>query len=174
MNNETSIFKNPAIIGYLIKKMSQQYPGKQVGKTIVQKMMFLLVAKRTFYFHYSMFHYGPFSSAVAGELDYAESLHIVNITWKNDEGYFIFPAENIDHFEYLLTENEKKDIDLIVKDYGTLSAVDISILATSIFLRIYFNTPEEELPKIVQSIKPQYSLQYVANIIRNDSPRVTH
>jgi hypothetical protein len=62
MNREISIFKNPAVIGYLVKKMSEFYPGKQIGKTIVQKLIFLLVEKNIFYFRYSMFNYGHFSS----------------------------------------------------------------------------------------------------------------
>jgi uncharacterized protein YwgA len=167
MNREISIFKNPAIIGYLIKKMSEVYHGKQIGKTIVQKLIFLLVEKKVFYFRYSMFHYGPFSSEVAGELDYAGNLDIVDITWKYNEGYFIFPTKNIDHFEYLLTENEKKQIDQVVKNYGALSAVELSILATSIFLKTHFNTPEKALPQVVHNIKPKYTLEFIENIIKN-------
>ena len=174
MNGEISVFKNPAIIGYLTKTMANEYPGKQVGKTIIQKMIFLLVANGTFKFHYSMFHYGPFSSEVAGELDYAENLHLVNIAWEDNKGYFISPGENINTFEHLLGETEKEKIDQAVKDYGTLSAVDISILATSIFLKTRFNTPEEELPGVIQSIKPKYSIEYIRDIISKYSPGAVH
>jgi len=174
MNGEISVFKNPPIIGYLTKTMANEYPDKQVGKTIIQKMIFLLVANGTFKFHYSMFHYGPFSSEVAGELDYAENLHIVDIAWEDNKGYFIRPGNNINTFENLLSESEKEKIRQATKVYGALTAGDISILATSIFLKIRFNTPEKDLPGVIQSIKPKYSIEDIRDIITKYSPGPAH
>ena len=172
MNTEISIFKNPAFIGYLIKKMSEVYPGKQVGKTIVQKLIYLLVKKNTLSFRYSMFHYGPFSSEVAGELDYAENLDIVEINWKYNEGYFITPDKKIDRFEHLLTNDEKKQVDQVVQHFGSLSAADIFILATAIFLKSRFDTPEQELPQVVHNLKPKYSIKTIKDIIKSHASKM--
>jgi len=158
----------------LIKELSKTHPGKQIGETIVQKIIFLLVEKGVFHFDYSMFYRGPYSGEVAFELDYAENLGIVDITWKNNLGYFICPGEKINHFENLLSKNEKKQINQVVKDYGDLSAVELSILASSIFVRTRFNTPEEELPTVIQSIKPKYSLHFIENIINKQKMNRTY
>lgn len=173
MNKEISIFKNPALIGYLIKKMAEVYPEKQVGKTIVQKLIYILVKTGILFFRYSMFHYGPFSSEVAGELDYAENLDIVRIDWKYNEGYFISPSKNIDHFEHLLSYNEKKQMDQLVQYFGSLSAADISILATALFLQSHFNTPKVELSQVVRNLKPKYSIEHIEGIINNHTPQLS-
>lgn len=161
--------RNPAIIGYLVKKILEMYPAKQVDTTIVHKMIFLLVAKGVFRFYYSMSYSGPGSWEVGGELDYAKILDIVHITWEKNLGYFIYPAKKNADFEYLLSGNEKKEIDQLVKNFGSLSALELSILASSIFIKTRFNTPEEKLPEIIQSIKPRCSLPFIEKVIKKQS-----
>ncbi len=80
-------FNNVAMIGYLVKELNEKYPDAQVGKTVVQKMMFLLNRMKICDFNYTLYHYGPFSSEVANELDYASDLGIVEIEWEEDKGY---------------------------------------------------------------------------------------
>ena len=94
-----SIFKYPALIGYMIERMSKEYPSKQIGKTIVQKIFYLLTHEGIVNFNYSMYHYGPYSSGLSGELNFAESTGIVDIKWVEDKGYFIYPTEKLKHFE---------------------------------------------------------------------------
>ena len=59
---------NKATIGdaaklvYLVDKLEDVSP--QVGKTVVQKMMFLLDKKGVVNYDYSLYHYGPYSPAV--------------------------------------------------------------------------------------------------------------
>lgn len=165
MQQVKNIFKNPALIGYLVKKMLETYPGKQVGKDTIQKLIYFLVESKVVYFNYSMFHFGPFSSEIAYEMEYAENLNIIDIMWKSDHGFFITPSHKIDHFEDTLSKEEKKQVDNIVKLFGSLSNTDISILATTRFLFNRFETPEKELPMVIHYMKPKYTIKYIEDII---------
>jgi len=71
-NSDGSMFKNSGLLGYLVKSLKQKYPDRQIGKTVIQKMMYLLSRNGIMDFEFSMYHYGPYSSEVAGELNFAE------------------------------------------------------------------------------------------------------
>jgi uncharacterized protein YwgA len=71
-NHEESIFRAAGLIGYLVKRLNEDNPDKQIGKTIVQKMMYLLSRKNIARFDFSMYHYGPYSSELSGEMSFAE------------------------------------------------------------------------------------------------------
>jgi len=62
----------------------------------------------------------------------------------------------------------------VVRDFGSLSAADLSILAAAIFLKSRFDTPEEELPQVVHNLKPKYSIENIENIIKSHTPKMAH
>ena len=49
---ENSIFREPALIGYLVKSLKRRHSDKQVGKTMIQKMVYLLVRRKVMAFKY--------------------------------------------------------------------------------------------------------------------------
>ncbi len=161
-----SIFKNPTLIGYLVKKIKMKNPKRQVGKTIVQKMMYLLNRKDVIDFDYSMYHYGPYSSEVSGELNFAENSGIVHVNWINDKGYFIDATPKLKKFEKLITEGEKKAIDEIVEGFGSFNAIELSIIATGFFLKDNFGVRDTEVVNVIHQFKQDYTVEFIENIIR--------
>ena len=135
MTMESSIFKKPALIGYLVKALESERSEKQIGKTVVQKMVFLLMQRGVVDFAYSMYHYGPYSSGVSTELNFAENSDIVEIEWIENRGYFIKPGDALENFEPLVTKAEKQEVDKIVKEFGGFTAEDLSLIATALYLR---------------------------------------
>lgn len=161
-----SIFKNPALIGYLVKRIKDKYPKRQVGKTIVQKMMYLLNRKDVIDFDYSMYHYGPYSSEVSGELNFAENSDIVQAKWINDKGYFIEATSKLKKFEKLITEGEKKAIDEIVERFGSYNAIELSIIATGFFLKDNFGVGDTELVNVIHQFKQDHTIEFIESILR--------
>lgn len=136
-----SIFKNPALIGYLAKKIQVEYPNRQVGKTYIQKMIYLLNRNDVVDFNYSMYHYGPYSSEVSGELNFAQNTGIVQVKWIDDKGYFI--------------ESTSK-----------LNAIELSIIATGFFLKDNFGVSDSELVNVIHQFKPDHTVEFIENILR--------
>ena len=160
-----SIFREPALIGYLVKSLREKFPNKRVGKTIIQKMVYLLVRLGVMDFGYSMYHYGPYSSGVSGELNFAENNDIVEMEWVEDAGYFITPGDGLERFEYLVTEDEKRQIDNTVKKYGKFNAGELSLIATALYLRDNFGVSDERLTEVVHDVKEQYPVSYIRKIL---------
>ena len=161
-----SIFKGPALVAYLVKRMSETYPDKQVGKTVIQKLLFLLTRAGVVDFDYAMYHYGPYSAQAFSELNFAEDIGAVEIVWVPNEGYFITPGDN--SLEQLIDEKGKAEIHKIVEKYGAFSAVELSIITTALFVRDAFGVgSDEELVQVVASLKTQYSMNRIAHILKD-------
>jgi len=159
------MFRNSGLIGYLVKRLDEKYPGKQIGKTIIQKMMYLLSRSNVANFSFSMYHYGPYSSEVSGELNFAERNGIVDIIWKDAEGYYINPTEKAGDFEHLLSDEEKRAVDDLVTRFGKFKAIDLSLIATALYLKDNFNVEEDRLVEAVQTAKKKFSPDYIRSIL---------
>src|SRR5574341_1495166 len=166
MKNYESIFKNPALIGYLVEKTVAKYPKKQVGKTVIQKMMYLLARNNVVDFDYSMYHYGPYSAEVSGELNFAENTGIVQIKWVEDKGYFIETTSKFKKFEYLIAEREKHAIDEIIKRFGNFNAIELSMIATAFFLKDNFGVNDTNLIAVVHQVKQNHSIDYIKSVLQ--------
>lgn len=160
-----SIFKNPALIGYLVEQIKKKYPKKQVGKTIIQKKMYLLTRLKIVDFDYTMYYYGPFSSEVSGELDFAQGAGIIQIKWVDREGYFIEATPKLKEFYSLITNEEKKAVEGIVEKFGDFNAIDMSIIATAFYLKDNFGVSDAELVEIIHKIKQNLSSEHIKNIL---------
>ena len=161
-----SIFKYPVLIGYMIKKIGEKYPGKQVGKTFVQKIFYLLTRQEAVDFNYSMYHYGPYSSEVSGELNFAESSGIVNVEWIEDKGYFINSTSKLDNFKSLLKNEEIQAIDDIIETYADFNTIELSLIATALYSRDNFEVSDERLAEVVHNAKPNFSLDLIERVLQ--------
>lgn len=160
-----SIFKNPAIIGYLVKRLHEKHPDKQIGKTLIQKMLYLLSRKGLVGFDYSMYHYGPYSAAADGELNFAENRGLIDIKWVDGAGYFAQATPELDRFEKLVDNNERSAIDRLIEGYGDFNAVDLSLIATAYFMKDNFDTPDTELANVIHNLKPRYAVDYIQSVL---------
>ncbi len=160
-----SIFKNPAIIGYLIKRLHEEHANKQIGKTFVQKMLYLLSREGVVDFDYSMYHYGPYSAGAASELNFAENRGLITIKWVDGAGYFVETTPELEKFEKLIQEEEKSVINKLIGKYGDFNAVDLSLLATAYFMKDNFNTPDAELAETIHNLKPRYTAGHIKGVL---------
>ena len=161
-----SIFESPALIGYLVKRLVSKHPHKQVGKTLVQKMIYLLTRRGVVDFDYSMYHYGPYSAEVAGELNFAECAGIVKINWVDEKGYFIQPGPELDKFESLPPKNQREAIDTLIERFGHFNAIELSILTTALFLKDNFGVPDGRLAEVVHTVKSNHRLDFIEEKLR--------
>jgi len=160
-----SIFKNPAIIGYLIKRLHEEHTNKQIGKTFVQKMLYLLSREGVVGFDYSMYHYGPYSAGAASELNFAENRGLITVKWVDGAGYFAEATPELDRFKKLIQEDEKSVINKLIDKYGDFSAVDLSLLATAYFMKDNFDTPDAFLADTIHNLKPRYTASYIQGVL---------
>jgi uncharacterized protein YwgA len=144
-------FKTVAILTYLVER-GQKYRN-QVGKTFIQKLMYLIGKELNRDFGYRFHFYGPYSSLVEGGLNYASFLKSVDIHWDVNHGYFIKPSKNTSVFTKILSEEEKDKIESVLKEYGKLTVQDLSIVATAYYLKERYELSGEDLIQAVGNMK---------------------
>lgn len=163
---EESLFKNPALLGYLVKATRDKYPEVQIGKTVVQKLIFLLSRKLPVDFNYEMYHYGPYSNDLDSELRFAENSSIIKIDWNEDYGFFIEPTDETNKFINLIKKEEKAAIDDIVNKYGKFRAKELAIITTALYLRDNYHFKDDKLPGIVHQLKQSYTEEEIKKILQ--------
>lgn len=151
-------------IGYLVQELNSKNPHKQVGKTIIQKMIYLLTTRtESVDFNYKMYHYGPFSREVSKGLNKASDLNLVRVQWKSNEGYFITPSYGAEVRD--VSSEIKNKIDKIIEKYHGFNAVQLSIIATGIYVKRHSEKRGKELIEIVSSLKTKYSRHRIKRLL---------
>lgn len=165
-----NIFHNPTLISYVVKRIKETYPATQISKTIVQKLIYLLSRKDIVDFDYSLYHYGPYSSQVSSELNFAEEIGVIVIDWIPGKGYFISPGPMYST-ELLLKNTEKTErdtVDEVIQEYGNYNSIELSIITTALFLNKNFGVNDKDnLLEVVSSLKPQYDKERISNLLAN-------
>ena len=167
---QENIFHNPTLISYVVKTMKETYPDAQVGKTVIQNLVYFLSRKGVCDFDYSLYHSGPHSSQVSIELNFAEEIGAVAIDWIPDKGYFISPGTMCSSkLLFQNTEKTERDvIDEVVQEYGAYNAIEISIIATALFLKENFGVNDQSnLEDVVLSLRPQYNKTRISDLLAN-------
>lgn len=151
---------------YLVKKLKEKYPEKQIGKTLIQKMMYLLGESLKMDFEYTMYHYGPYSFKVSDFINISENLNLLRIKWVPQHGYYIEPQDDVkinDELEY----EELKKIDEMVEKFGGFTANELAIITTALYIKKNFGIKnDEEIIETVLSLKPNNKREWVENILK--------
>lgn len=155
--------KNIALLTYYVDIFSKNYPERQIGKTYLQKLMFLSTNEKLIDAGYTLYNYGPFSIDVANEIEKAEAQGNIAITWKMDNGYFIKPKVDIAIQEYF-TEDQLELIDGIIEKTHQFNAVELSIVATAMYVKDKA-TDFDGLVKLVHAIKPKHGEDEIKDIL---------
>jgi uncharacterized protein YwgA len=164
-----NIFRNSTLISYVIKYVHSKYPDKQIGKTYIQKMIYLLMREGLFDLNYSMYYYGPYSKETASDLNFAESIEMININWIDDKGYSVSVNQsNFEKFESIIGGHEKQIVSQVVDRFGRYKAIELSIIATALYLKDNSGVPDMELVAAVHDLKPEYSDVYIKNILEKE------
>lgn len=151
-------------IRYLTEKIHEKNSNKQVGKTLVQKMLYLLAWGGIVDLDYTLYHYGPFSREVERSLEKASDLGLVDIEWRSNKGYYI--REKGERREKIEDEI-KEGIREIVEEYKGYSANKLSIIATALYIIKHFDvTKKRKLINQILSLKPNNRPEWVKETLK--------
>jgi uncharacterized protein YwgA len=159
------LYEGPAVVAFLVSKLREQYPDSQVGKTAIQKMLYLLSREHVVDFDYTLFHYGPFSFEAASALDFAAGLGLVTTEWVPERGYNIaVTGSAADYFKFV-SAKAKRAAEKAVEKFGGLLAIELSIMATALYLKDELGIPPAQLASQIHAIKPQFSKYRIQKVL---------
>lgn len=168
MAKKDSLFSRVALIYFVVSSILEYDIDKQIGKTFLQKIFYCLSRRKLSDFSYTLYHYGPYSTELSKELNFAENLDLLEIKWEDNKGYFIKPNPKQKELEKILSASEKKAIEKIIKRYIDFSAQELSILTTGYYMKDEYNIADNEMLETIHEIKPQYEIDYIESVLEKD------
>ena len=150
----------------IISKIVDEKPG--LGKTAIMKHLFLLqeVYKVPLGYDFEIYTYGPYSSEVMEDIDYAKQLDIVlverEIFSSGFIGYRISPTEKLKSMvenEKTIIEESSESINNVLSVFGSKTARELELLTTIVYLYSAYKAngwSVDEVISNVQDIKPHF------------------
>lgn len=159
------LIKTAHILRYLVKTLHNNFSDIQVGKTLIQKMIYLLTRERKLNLDYTLYHYGPFSREVERGLDKASHFNLLNIEWRTHQGYHITATKN-KHTTKEIPKEITSEIKKLVNKYGQFSANKLSIIATALYVVDHYTIQSAgELVDKIISLKPDNKPSWVKEVL---------
>lgn len=164
------MIKYAHIIRCVTEEIHKKAPNKQVGKTLLQKMFYLLTRKGIIDLDYKLYHYGPYSREVERSLEKASNLGLVKIDWRASKGYYIQEIEKQKEIE----KKTKREIRKIVANYKDFTANELSIITTALYVVAHYKiTSRKDLIDQILSLKPNNTRMWVKKtLIKGEGSRI--
>lgn len=154
-----------AVIGEIADRMQDK--GNAFGKTALQKLVYFLQELHgvDMGYEFSLYTYGPFSSALMADLDTAKELGVVSVKYEGPTaGYSIEPgpSKRIRDKAREFTEQNQKAIEDTVTEFGGRWARELELRATILFVErdAWSSGDEPAAGKVVETVhdlKPHFS-----------------
>ncbi len=166
-----------ALIAELAKRLDGVNP--QFGKTVLEKLVFFL---QEIYgikcgYDFELYSYGPFDSQLLGDLDLVEHWGGVTVLRVNNSfgGYRIQPSEKVDSIvgkakEFIEDQKTDKALDDLVSNYGAMTARDLELRATTVYVERGLrkkgeSRSKEKICSLVSQIKPKFDFQEIEQAV---------
>ena len=162
INDET----RRALVTYVIDSVGRE---RSVGKKAIQKYIHLVedAAKVATGYDFAIYTYGPFSRALATELDSLDTIKAISVTYDPERGAFdISPGENaqkvIARGTLYISKNRAK-IDNILFALKGKSAWELELYSTLVFLKSHVEElkSDSDVVNKLLSLKPKYPKEKV-------------
>jgi uncharacterized protein YwgA len=139
-----------------IARRKRDRPGR-LGKTSMLKLMYLLQEALgvPLGYRFSLYTYGPYDSGVMSDIDYADAIGVLSVTYEGDQGYRI--AEGPSAGQPGMPSNAAEALNRLLTAFGDLNARDLELRSTVHFVFQETGLHDQQLIAVVQDIKPKYS-----------------
>jgi uncharacterized protein YwgA len=161
MKYSNKLYVLKRIIDYFHSKESP----KEIGRTKIQKLMFLINQNFNLGLEFTLYHYGPYSYEVADMIEFAVNEGFITEEWNGAVGYRILPTDKLQELEP--EEGFTVNIESIISQFENYSVKDLSIIATGLLVKQQSGIVKEQIPKRVQELKPKHKLKEIEELLAN-------
>jgi uncharacterized protein len=175
MNSMSAIpWHQYSIIAYLAGQLGHK---RKLGKTAMQKLVYLIQELENVPVGYSFhfYHYGPYSSGLAGDLEFVSSLQGIQINY--DPLLNMYNISNGDKAQVLVKKSEDfmnrytYEINQILNAFGSKRAEELELIASIVYTWKAVNEEnshqEQHIIGQVAELKPKFTLQEIHAALEN-------
>ncbi len=150
----------------IFTKIASKQPG--IGKTAMMKCAYLLQTLENVPLEYDfeIYTYGPYSSAVMDEIDFARQndyLSISSVIYPTGHAGYNINCGDVGKqaLDEVGTLQYDSAIDNIVTVFGGKTAKELELLSTTLFVANSYSKIKEEICAAVSKIKPRFAMDEI-------------
>ena len=162
----------------LMTEIASQHPD--IGKTAMMKITYLMQTLRDvpFGYHFEIYTYGPYCQTVMSDIEYAESIHYIQINSVDyGNGIYGYQINATDKGKNALSvavgrDNYATQMNDILNFFGDMTAKDLELYSTIVFVASScstnsWDTSIENICNTVHSIKPHFPMETIHFALQN-------
>ena len=150
-------------MGLLAEIAERKKDKVRLGKTSIMKLLYLLQEGYgvKLGYSFSLYTYGPYDSAVMGDIDYASNIGILDVKYEGDHGYKINlgkPSDIIKTYQEGFKEEYGEFLNALFKHFGQCNAKELELRSTLVL--IANDNPKvtnKKLIEVLKKVKPRFS-----------------
>jgi len=146
---------------FLVREMERAFPTRVVGRSLLQKLFFILSRYVEVSAPFDLFINGPYSDGVEDALGRAVELGMLTVLRENGRSS-ISAGGGI--MRDISPELKEKAVQCI-RTYGYYEESDLAILTTALFLDQNRIQGNEDLVKAVIAVNPRFDLRRVCSLL---------
>lgn len=154
---------------YVLKRIIEYFHSKEtpkeIGRTKIQKLMFLINQNFNLGLEFTLYHYGPYSYEVADMIEFAVNEGLIIEEWNGAVGYRILPTDKLQ--ELAPEDGFSADIESIISQYEDYTVKDLSIIATGLLVKQQSGIAKDQIPQKVHELKPKHNLSEIEELLAN-------
>lgn len=155
------------IIVELTKRLQSDSP--QFGKTVLQKMVYLLneIYRVPSGYEYSLYTYGPYCSELTSDVEFVSAMGAIQLC-QTHRGFVINLSDKSDMITQKSTDfiNEHKEqFDDLIEKFGKFNARELELRSTLIFLARSEKMSKKLLGLQLAELKPYFAEDEISNTI---------
>ena len=159
MNREEATGKRLSVIRAIVDRSGR------IGKTGIQKIAYFLQEGLgvNLEYRFRMYHYGPYSDEIDGDLSLLQALGSINIAADvNGYGFHVTPGEQDPGSWPDSIEVSREDIDHVIDELKNLGTSNLELYATVHFVsKVESESSSRDVTTTVRSLKPKFSVAQI-------------
>ncbi len=153
--------REAALVTYVVSEIERAFPARSVGRSLLQKLFFILSKDGHIDASFDLFINGPYSDRVESVLSHAAELGMLTVSKEN--GRSSISARG--GIPFYVPLKLKEEVNRSIRSYGFYEEGDLAILTTALFLEHHGFQGLDEMVRAVIAVNPHFELRRVCSLL---------
>lgn len=153
--------REAALATYIVSEIERLFPARSIGRSLLQKLFFVLSNDGHIDASFDLFINGPYSDRVESILSHAVELGMLTVSKENGRSGISARGG----IPFYIPPKLKEEVSRSIRYYGFYEEGDLAILTTALFLEHRGFEGLDEMIKAVIAVNPHFELRRVCSLL---------
>jgi hypothetical protein len=153
--------REAALATYIVREIERTFPNRQIGRSLLQKLFFILSREGHIVASFQLFMNGPYSDWVENALCLAVESGMITAIKEHGRSYISARGGLPGEIPIQLQEKASQ----CVRAYGFNEEGDLAILTTAFYLEDHWSMGPDDLVKAVLAVNRSFDVRRVCSLL---------